>query len=256
MAASNVYRREVFQDIASAPGSSYAASGWIQTSGLAGAAEIRVLWLNAAGQTIRTDVVGSVTGTSPWTFASVTLNAPPNTHTARFWTQIPPEPDGAGFAWFDDLTFNGVPVANPPLTDPGFENNGQGWQRTTNGGRSIVNTQSHSGSFSQEMTAHPQWTREVDQDIRVQAGSPNTVSGWIKTANLAAGASIRVLWLDGAGSTIHPDTTAIVSGTQPWTYVTGTFTAPAGTVSARVRLFLAVEPDGAGSAWFDDIGFQ
>ncbi len=146
------------------------------------------------------------------------------------------------------------------LTDPGFENGGTGWQKTTNGGRSIVNTEAHSGAYSQQMVVSDQWPREVYQDVAVTAGDLYQASGFIKTSGVGGnGALVELLWLDAtgvgddpSGNLIHSDSVGAASGTAEWRLVSGSFAAPTGALSVRFRLWVYVDPDNAGTAWFDD----
>jgi hypothetical protein len=252
MIASNIYPREVLQEVTAAPGNLYDVSAWIMTSGIAAGASVLVQWLNASSTPLRTDTVGVVTGTAAWTRIAGQYVAPPGAVRLSIQLFLPVEGDGAGTAWFDDAAVVGQsPVV--ALTDGGFENNGQGWQKTAGGGRSIVTTQVHSGMLSQQMIASNQWPREVYQDVAIQAGAAYDAAGWIMTSGVAAGAVVQLLWLNGAGTTLRTDVVGSVTGTQPWTRVSGRFTAPAGAATVRFRLALPIEPDNAGTAWFDDM---
>ena len=83
----------------------YQASGWFSVANLAGAARIIVQWRNASGTLLRSDTVGSLTGTAGWTLRSATLTAPAAARQARFLLRTDVEPDNSGQAWYDDLSF-------------------------------------------------------------------------------------------------------------------------------------------------------
>ncbi|MCP3999304.1 MAG: hypothetical protein GY727_00105, partial [Gammaproteobacteria bacterium] len=142
------------------------------------------------------------------------------------------------------------------LSDPGFESGGTGWQRTNGGGRSIVTTKAYSGSASQQMLVHAKYDRNVHQDVPVTEGFIYDVSGWIKTIDIhGAGSMIRIHWNDSSGNTLRTDTIGVFTGTQNWGQMSGSYTAPAGAVVARLNLFTDVDPYGTGAAWFDDLSF-
>lgn len=466
MIASAAFPREVFADVNIVAGS-YDIAGWILTSGISAGARIELQWLNAAGLTdeppagniVRTDVLGPVTGSGAWTRLAGTFSAPASAVVARVRLITAAEPDGAGTAWFDDMHLSrasGTPNAAPTgtitapaagtsytagttisyggtgadsedgvlpasaftwqidfhhdthahpfipatsgsrtgsftipatghtetnvwyrirlqvrdsgglthssfvdifprlsmltlqtnpaglqvrldgqpqtapftaasvvgiirtievvspqvlggtsyqfsawsdggaaqhtivtpgtntsyvatftaggggggttnlLSDPGFESNGQGWLKSTSGGRAVVTTQAHSGLRSQQMSAYSLYPREVYQDITVTAGSTYSASAWVMTSGLSAGSTVSVMWLNATGLDDNPPASAIirtdvlgtVTGTQPWTALSGTYTAPATARIARFRLYTLAEPDGAGTAWFDDAQFR
>jgi hypothetical protein len=151
----------------------------------------------------------------------------------------------------DDITADNL------LSDPGFENNGQGWQKTTNGGRSIVSSPTHSGSAAQQMIVSNQFTREVIQDVDIIGGLTYDAAGWVRTTNVnGEGSSIALLWLDAAGNVIHRDLVGRLTGTNDWTLLAGRFTAPANAVRVRFQLFTDIDPDNSGTAWFDDLAFS
>ena len=64
------------QTIAVTGGTTYQASGWLSVANLAGAARIMAQWRNASGTLLRTDTIGSLTGTAGWALRSATLTAP------------------------------------------------------------------------------------------------------------------------------------------------------------------------------------
>ena len=92
------------QTVAVIAGTAYQASGWIDVSNIAGSAKIQVQWRNGAGTLLRTDAVGTLTGTAGWAQRSASLTAPVGATQARFVLRTEIESDGAGQAWFDDLS--------------------------------------------------------------------------------------------------------------------------------------------------------
>ncbi len=140
------------------------------------------------------------------------------------------------------------------LQNNGFECGSTGWQGTTNGGRSIVATPTHTGTKSQQMLASSVFPRQITQSVPVTPGNSYALSGWINTNGIGGpGASIQVNWLSGTGAILSTNTTSVLTGSNNWTQLSSVFTAPANSASAQVTPTLAVEPDNTGTAWFDDI---
>lgn len=139
------------------------------------------------------------------------------------------------------------------LSDPGFENGGQGWQQTTASGRSIVTTEAHTGTHSQQMVVDRRRMRDVFQDVAVVGGTTYNASGWVKTSGLGGdGARIELLWMDANGSVLQTDRLGTLIGTNNWTLLASPVTAPATAATVRFRLATFSDPDRVGTAWFDD----
>ena len=154
------------------------------------------------------------------------------------------------------------------LTDPSFEAGGgdPAWQMNTAGGRLIDATVAQSGTHSQEITALT-WgfPRAVWQTVAVTAGTSYDVSGWLKTDTvLVSTAQIMILWFNAVnppqnqvpGGFIRIDTVGKLAGTNPWTNLTKTVTAPAGALSAQVYLECTAVVGSSGTAHFDNLSFQ
>ena len=151
------------------------------------------------------------------------------------------------------------------MTGPGFENGGVGWQKTSFGGRSIVTSEAHTGTHSQQMVVSSSFPRQVYQDVNVTGGNTYDASVWIKAAGLNVnGSSAELLWLNATGlpdelapgNLLRTDMLGSLGGTSGWTQVSlNNLVAPAVAVVARLSLLLGTEPDGSGTAWFDDASF-
>jgi glucose/arabinose dehydrogenase len=96
------------QPVGVSGGTTYRASGWLNVADVANAARIQVQWRDASGAVLRTNTVGSLTGTAGWTQRSATFTAPPAATLARFILRVEREVDDAGSAWFDDVSFGPV----------------------------------------------------------------------------------------------------------------------------------------------------
>lgn len=108
---SDMFDRVVYQEIPVVAGQTMTASAWLQTSGVVAGASIDLMWLNATGLSdspsanniVRTDLVGTVTGTTPWTNLAGQFVAPAGAKCVRvrLYTKKAPTPTGA--AWFDEI---------------------------------------------------------------------------------------------------------------------------------------------------------
>jgi glucose/arabinose dehydrogenase len=134
------------------------------------------------------------------------------------------------------------------LVNPGFESDLTAW---TSG--SIVTSPVHSGAKALQITARSLGARVSKQRVDVTGGASYQASGWIKVADIAAGARIRVQWRDSTGSVLRTHTLGTVTGTVDWTQVSASLTAPAAAMQAVFLLRVEKEADNAGQAWYDDL---
>lgn len=83
---------------------------------------------------------------------------------------------------------------------------------------------------------------------------------WVRSEDIeGVGVTVSLVWLDAAG--LDSDTTGHVlavdevgnvTGTNDWTLLSGSFTAPADAVVVRFDLFTGAQLNELGAAWFDD----
>lgn len=111
------WNREVFQDVAVAPGDAVEISGWLRTAGVTGnGIRLSVLWLGAGnffedltgevsakGHVLREDLAGSLTGTRDWTRFGLRAVAPPQAKQARLLVYADVDSGGPSTVWADDL---------------------------------------------------------------------------------------------------------------------------------------------------------
>jgi hypothetical protein len=109
--------REVFQDVAVAPGDSIEISGWLRTAGVGGPGiRLSLLWLvsgnfseditetvRSKGQILREEIAGGLTGTCDWTRFGLRAVAPPQARQVRLLVYADVDPGGPSTAWADDL---------------------------------------------------------------------------------------------------------------------------------------------------------
>ncbi len=144
------------------------------------------------------------------------------------------------------------------LLDPDFEEPVTAWQKTTNGGRSIVDDTAEGGTHSLRIVGSRQYVREVYQDVAVTPGALYLSKFHTRYADMDAAQLIaEIIWLDTEGEEIsrYPLLVIFPGSTKQWGYTGTCATAPEGAATARYRLFLPVEPDDKSTIWFDTIGF-
>ncbi len=119
--------RTVYQEVAATQGKSYTASGWVATQALEGSgASVVLIWLDTlglsasvpSGHVLRTDPLDTRTGTTDWTRFFRTFTAPAGARAVRVALLLAPEGDGAGEAWFDDLSLLRDAPPSVTLTSP------------------------------------------------------------------------------------------------------------------------------------------
>jgi erythromycin esterase len=107
---------------------------------------------------------------------------------------------------------------------------------------------SGSRSLRMDTSGYDLGTASVSLDARPLAGKRLRVSGWIQTAGVLGGASLRVR-TDGAQDDMADRR---LQGTVDWTEVTAEVTVPAGAETAVLGPLLV----GPGTAWFDDLRIE
>jgi arylsulfatase A-like enzyme len=148
------------------------------------------------------------------------------------------------------------------LVDPGFEAGGQSWANSSAALRSVDQSRVYDGAAAQRISAASASESAVFQDRSVIAESSYAALGWIATDAMDGGRAIlEVLWLatPGLGDSIpagHLVGTSLIGQldqTSDWTSFASSITAPVGAVIARFQLRVELEPDDAGTAWFDEL---
>jgi hypothetical protein len=262
-----------YQDIAATAGAAYSVSGWVKTSNITSAgAGFVVVWMDSAGLALRRDYSSKVNGTRPWTPLSLSLTAPAGARKLRLRFYTTNHWSGSGTIWFDEARVVAAgssgstsapmpstsqtppaPVGSNLLADSGFESNGTGWQWATGAGRSVVSTQPHSGAKVLQHVEKSVNQLGSFQNLAAIPGKTYDVSGWIRTQGVGGtGAGVQVVWLNSSNGTLRIDNSRKVTGTQPWTQVSLTLTAPSGASILRFRFFTAYRPTGTGTIWYDD----
>lgn len=87
------------------------------------------------------------------------------------------------------------------------------------------------------------------QDLDLIAGQSYTMSARIKTSGVT-GAGVQLRYVQEFPNSSVVNSTSLVTGTQDWTLVTKTFTAPANHVGGRLDILYTIT---AGNAWVDEV---
>ncbi len=108
MVVDRTWPREVYQDVPVVAGTAYDAAAWVRTSG-AHETVVQLVWLDAGGSLLSTDLVGAQVGSRDWTRLSGRFAAPARSRSVRFKFLTSRDADGAGSAWFDDAELSVAP---------------------------------------------------------------------------------------------------------------------------------------------------
>lgn len=155
----------------------------------------------------------------------------------------------------------GVPLVRESLdllTDPGFENEGEGWEGIREE-VSIVTAPVRSGVRAlQAKLPEDGEPLVIETEAPVTGGATYTASGWIRTRGIvtqpAEPSHIVLVWEDPTGRELRRDYVGLVRGNRDWTLFSGEYTAPGEAGRVRFSLIAESAPDG-GTVWFDDLHF-
>ncbi len=134
-----------------------------------------------------------------------------------------------------------------------------GWRNDASDSQHVASwttEEAHSGTHSLKLWvadgAQPTWISTRQGDIYIQGGAEYTLRGWVKTENISDTAG----WYIHVGNASDPmllnQSATVGAGTQDWTEVSITFTAPADADRAEIGTLLW----GSGTAWFDDVSLE
>jgi hypothetical protein len=157
-------------------------------------------------------------------------------------------------------SYIGEPTANI-FPDPKIVNGTSGWGiSNATGGTTTVDTGRDGGQSIKVTVASggDQYQYRGYGYGANKGGSTFTYSAYIKTSGISGtGVGMRTYWFDINGSWIwsNNNTSTIITGTQDWTRVTATSTAPTGTYSV-IAIFYPVDKNGVGTYWITDIQIE
>lgn len=154
-----------------------------------------------------------------------------------------------------NILYEWTPSANL-APDPGFEStpiNANGWvinpftnSPTFTWSASTVHGGSHSAQISG--TSCLGWF--ASSQAAVTSGAAYTFSSWVNTSGVTgAGATVVLSEFDSSGAWIRNDTTPALTGTNGWTYLSGSVTLASNCAKVLLDLYL----NGSGTATFDDV---
>lgn len=170
---------------------------------------------------------------------------------------------GSVFAYDTEDTRNsyaGEPTVNV-FPDPKILNGTSGWGiSNATGGTTTVDTGRNGGQSIKVTVASggDQYQyRGYGHGVN-KGGSTFTYSAYIRTSAISGtGVGMSTYWFDINGNWIFTNNTASarVTGTQDWTRVTATSTAPAGTYYT-IAIFYPVDKNGVGTYWITDVQIE
>jgi RHS repeat-associated protein len=218
---------------------------------------IGVEFYDANGTWVAAEYANAAIGTGTIPFA-VTATTPSGAAKAHVIVRYE---DAVGTVWFD-----GVQLESPLSAEEGhlrsgvdyvdnssFEYGGDWWfAGGTSGAVSITKDTAFGGAASAKVTLASSATAYIFSDgIGVRAGEPLTLSGLVKTTDVAgSGAWVQIQYYDSAGTYLGATRTAATAGTGDWTRYATITTPPTGSAYARVYGLLSKS---TGTALFDNL---
>ncbi len=241
-------------------GEQYLLRGFVKTEDVDGFACLEVQDADR-GHTAFTVQSEQVKGTTDWTYVDVVVTVPDGTKNLNvYMRKISTEgATSEGKVWFDrcELLPVSEAVGENLLQNGGFEQGENGLAWWTAPHESVTASQdsdAKEGESSLKLVMPANLNFGIYNQVVVEPGKTYSLSGWVKTKDLAGGARLEVQ--DGeAGHTkflaIGKDTAA----TQNWAPLSLAFTVPDGTT--RLNVFLrhgGTKESGSkeGTVWFDD----
>ncbi|RKN84289.1 OmpL47-type beta-barrel domain-containing protein [Paenibacillus ginsengarvi] len=235
--------------IAVTPGEKYESTVW--SYNLQGVSQLYLEFWDAGGN-YTTILTGTNDSLNTWKQIQVKGVAPENSAyvTVRFYLHAA----NVGTAYFDDATFRVTPP--DPITNMNngsFEQSEAGkplyWSGTD--GIALTNEKASHGASSVKIAPSGGTSPGLTSfPIAVSPGLAYEASVSTSTYTPAATAAIYMEFMDAGGSLLG-FSPAQVNASGPWSSLSVTGTAPAGAVSARVRIAAL-----SGTAYFDDATFK
>ncbi|HSL46392.1 MAG TPA: carbohydrate binding domain-containing protein [Anaerolineales bacterium] len=248
-------------------GATHSISGWVNIPQMSsGTFAVRVEWRNGS-TVIRRDLVKQyrATTTNGWEQISGSFVAPAGTNRVRVLlvanslngkvyvdtfsfgtsgstpiTIVPTNTPQTGPT--PTRTPTSIPSTGNLLLNPGFELDANNDSRPDSWSTHSIFTRSteavHSGSFAGRFLATGTSTTISQRMDNLTAGRTYSFSGWVNIPQMSSGSFIvRVEWRNGS-TVIRRDLVKQyrATTTSGWEQISGSFTSPAGTTSARVLL--------------------
>ena len=237
----------------------YELSAWIRTADISApdAASVNILMVdgnnNALGWYNNTMKLVKTGGSQEWTKHKAEFSSLANgTAYIRIYVRL--DANVTGTVWFDDIA---VKLSDNLLANGGFESGLWG----TKAGSALDTAVKHSGNQSAGMTGSAKGQYLGSGLIPVHADEVYELSGWIKTANVSMpeAASINILMADANKNSLgwYSNNMKLLKtgGSQDWTaYMAEVAHLVPGT--AYIRIYVRLDGNVTGTAWFDDITFK
>jgi hypothetical protein len=132
------------------------------------------------------------------------------------------------------------------VLNPGFESGSANWQTNASATIDTNPADAHSGNNSLQLLALLAW-QGTWQNVAVTPGKSYTFSGWERSTSSSG--YITLASYDANWAQIGPSQSLVFAGNGSWTFLSGTYVPPTGTVNVGIGL----QNDSAGTYWFDDI---
>lgn len=241
--------------VAVTPGAEYwaCASLWPPTTGVQTRMEIR--WYNSGGTLISTSTGPVVTPpTVTWRQIAAIGTAPANAATANVVMRVTPTVNGQ--TWFSDRHFLGLTSTSRvsanllPFNTESMEIDASAWSAT--GGTLGISTSSSGWYQSLLYTSSSAGLGQVQtvQATPVTPGTEYAAYAQVTPGTAGLAQEIRLVWLDGTGTTISTATASRTLATGQWTRCVVAGVAPPGAATARI--VLAPTATAASQAWAYD----
>ncbi|MEV5319161.1 hypothetical protein AB0K92_16150 [Streptomyces sp. NPDC052687] len=229
------------------------ASLWPAAAGVQTRMEIR--WYTSGGTLISSSTGPVVTpATVTWRQVAAIGTAPANAATASIVMRV--TPTASNQTWFSDRHFLGLTSASRvvanllPFNTESMEIDTSGWSAT--GGTLGIST-SASGWYQSLLytsSAAGQGQVQTVQATPVTPGTEYTAYAQVTPGTAGLAQEIRLVWLDGAGTTISAASASRTLPTGQWTRCVVAGVAPPGAATARV--VLAPTATAASQGWAYD----
>jgi endoglucanase len=132
------------------------------------------------------------------------------------------------------------------VANPGFENGTTSWTLPATASIDTAVADAHSGINSLQLDATAPW-QGTWQSFPITAGQSYTFSAWERSTT--SGGWITLSSYDASGASLDQGPFLNYPGTGSWTYLSATYVAPPGAVTA----LLGLQSSATGTFWFDDL---
>lgn len=253
---SSTYFKQFSQTIPFTSGRTIKGSGYIKAAGTTGSVGLSFQFLDGAGALISEQAIGSVSGTTAYTYKeSVAVVSPAGTASVRIrgFTGT----NAGGTAYFDLMSlmeqtsgpsvFTGQQTVEQ-MTNPGFEAGFTSWMQDN---ATLDAANARSGGNAAKLNG-ASYFKQLRYRKTAVAGEVYSASLYAKCTSLTATSGISVTFLDTNLVVLKSHPLGTMRGTRTYRrYSKENMRAPAGTAHVELRMSSASGNTG-GAAYFDD----